>query len=887
MATNGPELKVKISGQEDSSSFQRVFGKVEKSAKGMNRELKISERVSRAIALEFEHARTAIDRIKGFGALAGIGAVGAGAIAGLVAITKNTISAMNALAQLDAVLKSTGEAAGFNSKQLQAMAAQMRQGTIHSTLEITEAQTRLLSYSNIVGENFPRALQAAIDMSARYGMSVSQAAETVGKALQKPSDATAALSDQGYKFDDAQKKVMRALEGTGRLAEAQVMILEELEESQGGAARAARDTLGGALQGLKNDFADLLTGDADGEGVRGTTKAINELAATLRSPDTREGFATIVEWIAKTASVAAKAATAIGDAWDAVQSWLTFSLGGTGDVTDLKQIRYEIQQNEGKLLGLNAQSGAAKAIEARLKELRSLESRSLALFGDPNAPRPTTPPKPTAPPRPPPAVPQDGKRGRAPDRDAWAKRELDNLQRQTALLMALEEGETRVGEAARIRYELEQGAGKASSEKLKVQLRQAAEVLDQERAQAEVRKQLRDLEGELAKLRGGEDAVWAKRRAELEALATQLEKMGNSDGARKVRELLGLEGSIRQLQGIQGGWDRQQQVQAAAEQRINIERENGLISAVAAQEKLIALRRQEIAYLEEQIPLLEQVARAMEAGQPREDAIARIEQMRLRLFDLQTQASLLETTFRNSFEQGLANSLEGLATGTMTLKEAISGLIRDTIAGLARLAAQQLASIATTKLMAAVFNKGQPAEVGAGAQKLQTAAAATALAGGAIAFGGQQVQLAAHELMAAATTLMVANSMGGIGFAAGGYTGHGGKFTPAGTVHRGEYVMPQETVRSYGLDAMRAIHAGTARFAHVGAPRVSQGPSRLGYADGGLVRDPGAAPQVHLRNVNLIDPKQVGNAYFDDPDNSTTILNWMANNANGIKQVIR
>lgn len=35
-------------------------------------------------------------------------------------------------------------------------------------------------------------------------------------------------------------------------------------------------------------------------------------------------------------------------------------------------------------------------------------------------------------------------------------------------------------------------------------------------------------------------------------------------------------------------------------------------------------------------------------------------------------------------------------------------------------------------------------------------------------------------------------------FATGGYTGEGGKYEPAGIVHRGEFVIPSETVRSYG-----------------------------------------------------------------------------------------
>jgi hypothetical protein len=64
------------------------------------------------------------------------------------------------------------------------------------------------------------------------------------------------------------------------------------------------------------------------------------------------------------------------------------------------------------------------------------------------------------------------------------------------------------------------------------------------------------------------------------------------------------------------------------------------------------------------------------------------------------------------------------------------------------------------------------------------------------------------------------------GFAEGGYTGHGGKYEPAGVVHRGEYVLPQEVVRSIGvgnLDALRSMYTGAA-------------PGRGSYATGGIVQ---------------------------------------------------
>ena len=78
----------------------------------------------------------------------------------------------------------------------------------------------------------------------------------------------------------------------------------------------------------------------------------------------------------------------------------------------------------------------------------------------------------------------------------------------------------------------------------------------------------------------------------------------------------------------------------------------------------------------------------------------------------------------------------------------------------------------------------------------------------------------------AAASLATIASQAISGFAEGGYTGHGGKYEPAGVVHRGEYVLPQEVVRSIGvgnLDALRSMYTGAA-------------PGRGSYATGGMVQ---------------------------------------------------
>lgn len=220
---------------------------------------------------------------------AAIGGVLAG---GFALFMKNTMDAEREQAQLAAALKSTGEAAGYSQTQLNAMADQLAKSSAISAGEITEAQTRLLSYSAIAGEQFPRALQLAIDQSVRLGETLTQSAETVGKALEYPAEGVSALTKQGFRFTEEQKKMLKVLEETGRLSEAQAIVMGVMEESYAGAADAARNTLGGSLTVLKNTFNDLIEGDAGS--LNGATEAVNKMTDALADPRTGQAIDSLV-----------------------------------------------------------------------------------------------------------------------------------------------------------------------------------------------------------------------------------------------------------------------------------------------------------------------------------------------------------------------------------------------------------------------------------------------------------------------------------------------------------------------------------------------------------------------------------------------------------------
>ncbi len=62
------------------------------------------------------------------------------------------------------------------------------------------------------------------------------------------------------------------------------------------------------------------------------------------------------------------------------------------------------------------------------------------------------------------------------------------------------------------------------------------------------------------------------------------------------------------------------------------------------------------------------------------------------------------------------------------------------------------------------------------------------------------------------------------GFASGGYTGDGGKYTPAGIVHKGEYVITKEATARLGLGYLNYLNYGRRGFANGGGVAVPKVP---------------------------------------------------------------
>jgi len=159
--------------------------------------------------------------------------------------------------RLGAVIKSTGEAAGYNLDQLKKMASAMQAVTTVGDETILSGMAILATFKQIRGEAFERTTMSALNLAEVVGTDLNAAMIQLGKALNDPVANLGALSRAGIQFTKAQKLVIKELWTAGRTAEAQSIILDELESQFGGTAEAAKDTFGGALKSLKNTIGDV------------------------------------------------------------------------------------------------------------------------------------------------------------------------------------------------------------------------------------------------------------------------------------------------------------------------------------------------------------------------------------------------------------------------------------------------------------------------------------------------------------------------------------------------------------------------------------------------------------------------------------------------------
>jgi hypothetical protein len=162
-----------------------------------------------------------------------------------------------AAAQLNSVLKSTKDISGLTYGSLTKLAEGISSVTDYSKPMIEQSEKVLLTFTNIGKNVFPQAEQAAVDLASRMGIDLASASMLVGKALNDPVKGMAALRREGVDLSVTQQDQVKHFMAIGDVADAQKIILGELNKEMGGAGVAAASTFGGQVQLLQNKLQDL------------------------------------------------------------------------------------------------------------------------------------------------------------------------------------------------------------------------------------------------------------------------------------------------------------------------------------------------------------------------------------------------------------------------------------------------------------------------------------------------------------------------------------------------------------------------------------------------------------------------------------------------------
>lgn len=252
----------------------------------------------------------------------------------------------------------------------------------------------------------------------------------------------------------------------------------------------------------------------------------------------------------------------------------------------------------------------------------------------------------------------------------------------------------------------------------------------------------------------------------------QFAKDSNADGLALLDQLIPVEQARAKLDNLQAEIDKAFDRQGRGEQSIDTQVNVGLITESEGRARLLDLHRQTADAIEQYLPELERMAQL--PGPMGEQAQASLDNVRNQVLELRSASSDLEIALRDGLQGGIQEALNGLADGTLSLRDAVMSLVASVADAMAQLAAQQLAEQASASIMGLLGGGQSDSSMTAGAAAVTGSALSLKAAGGSLLFGAAAIE-------AAAASLAAANGMG----AAGGAGGGGGFLASLGSLFGG------------------------------------------------------------------------------------------------------
>lgn len=197
----------------------------------------------------------------------------AGSVASLAVFTKFSSAQTEAELKLASAIRGTG--AAIDPERIKAYAAELQKVTKFGD-ETTISAAAMLATFGLTEDQLVSLLPRIQNLSALYGMDLSQAAMAMGKAL---TMGAGALSRYGVVLTEAEKKAYNMGTQTEKVA----MLMKLLDKNTGPAAQMLANTASGAFQQLQNaagDVAEQLGFIVDSPITAGL-KGLTELATNL------------------------------------------------------------------------------------------------------------------------------------------------------------------------------------------------------------------------------------------------------------------------------------------------------------------------------------------------------------------------------------------------------------------------------------------------------------------------------------------------------------------------------------------------------------------------------------------------------------------------------
>lgn len=275
------------------------------------------------------------------------------------------------MAQLDAVLTSTGGKAGVTKDQALALADSLSSanGMSQATDDaILAGENLLLTFTGIGADVFPEATKAMVDMSQALGQDVGSSAQMLGKALNDPVDGLSKLTRAGVVFTDEQKEMITSMAAAGDVAGAQKIMLQELATEFGGSAAAAAGTFEGKMMTLSESFNNVKQGV--GEALM---PILMQLADVFSSPEVMGGIKAVAEGLVGGIGMAVEflmpLLTGLFDIIGQAVAWFTSMAEGATSVSD---VLFNMAESVGGPLGavLGFLSSIAEAWESFFSQVQ-------------------------------------------------------------------------------------------------------------------------------------------------------------------------------------------------------------------------------------------------------------------------------------------------------------------------------------------------------------------------------------------------------------------------------------------------------------------------------------------------------------------------------------